>query len=225
MSNATQSTSFKNRKTLTSEVQLSYPALLKAKLKYQTKDEYEYSALLLFKAGEDCSKPAPGATISLKELVRLAAVEKFGQANLDLWARQNVKNRALGIPPAFRTPFRDQAEKIKEEGASDGLVAGNLFVTVKSTRPPGIVNADNSRITEEKDIYGGCWVRCSVTAFPYGGPGTTYTPGVSLWLVNVQKLRDDTPFGGMRIAPEEEFAPVEDTGEGAIGGTTADSLI
>lgn len=224
MSNEAQPSNYKKRKALSPALRLSFPSLLKAKLKYKSKDEYEYSCILLAPPGEDFTKPAPGSQFALKELVRLAAVEKFGQANLDIWARQNVKNRELGIPPAFRTPFRDQAEKIKEEGKMEGLVAGSLFFTTRSTRPPGIVAADNSRITEEKDIYGGCWVRVSVTAFPYGGPGTEFTPGVSLWLSNVQKLRDDTPFGGMAIAPEEEFAPADEHG-GAVAGTTAESLI
>ncbi len=118
----------------------------------------------------------------------------------------------------LKTPFRDQGEK-----DYDGYEEGALFFNATSTQKPGLIDADNNDIIEEKDFYSGCYARCTLRAYAYGGPGTPYSPGVALGLQNIQKLRDGEPLGGNRVKAQDEFAPVTGAGDAGEAGSV-DSL-
>lgn len=55
------------------------------------------------------------------------------------------------------------------------------------------------------DIYSGCWVIASVTAYAYDNQSV----GVAFSLQNILKLRDDTPLSGGGVDPDVEFATVD----------------
>jgi len=138
----------------------------------------KYSATLLFPKGTDL-KP-------LKKLAAAAVKEKWGD----------------NPPKNLRNPFRDGSEK-ELEGYE-----GVTFITASSKKRPGVVDQQVQPILDADEIYAGCYVRASVTAFCYGGKGTAITPGVSFGLQNVQKIRDGEPFSG-RSKPEDDFDTVE----------------
>lgn len=197
------------RKIITPEGRLSYPAILAPKFnKLSGRDEY--SCVLLFRKGQDLSV--------LKNLIRETGAEKWGPDQAR-WPRSE------GLGP--RIPLRDQGEKADEEGRLPrGLETGAFFATLRSVQPPGVVGPDNSWITEERDLYPGCWVKCSVTCYTYGGPGTTFRAGIGLGLQNVQKQRDGEPLGAPRMDPEEEFKPVDGVDlAGVTGSNPEDELI
>ena len=83
-------------------------------------------------------------------------------------------------------------------------------INAKSTRRPGLVNKDREIITDEFELYGGCYVRATLAFFPYENSGNS---GVGCLLNNLQKLEEGDRFGSGVSDPEDDFDD-DDIGEG-----------
>jgi len=142
-----------------------------------------YEITLLFPKGTDIS--------ALKVAASNAAINKWG-------------DKVVAIKP--RSPLRD-GDGVKQNGASfPEEYKGHWFVKFKSYNKPGVVDRKGLKpLEDESEFYSGCWCKVSAVPYAYGGPGTTYTPGVSFWLNNILKTRDDDPFSG-RVSADDEFA-------------------
>ena len=123
-----------------------------------------------------------------------------------------------GNPPSkLRNPFRPAGEKRREKDNSqyypDEQFAGWKLTRVKTKQQPGVVSTiagpDGKplKITDETEIYGGVFVRCTVNPFAYSVKGNS---GVSFWLNNVQKLRNGEQLGSGGSRAEDDFEPVGD---------------
>ena len=164
---------------VTPAFRLSFPAVFKRKKFDGEEGEGAYEiTMLLPKEGSDLKALKAGASRVTKE--------KFPD----------------GTPKKFRSPFRDgDDEEDFEDKEIDGKIVPNRargYWVVKAKSkidpPPQVVDLSRRPITEESgDIYAGCWCRASVIPFAYDG---TRAKGVTFLLQNVQKLRDDEPFGG-----------------------------
>jgi hypothetical protein len=170
---------------ITPEAVLSYPALFESRL--TPSGQEKYGASLIFDEGTDLSE--------LKAAVRAAAAARWGDK-----AAQMLKNRQL------RTPFREGAEK---EGRGYG--AGKVFINASSNRAPGVVSrfagpdGKPLPVQDPDEVYPGCRVRASLTAFAYDTGGNR---GVSFALNNVQKLGEGERLDG-RLPAEDEFSAFE----------------
>lgn len=149
--------------------------------------EKKYSAQILF---------PPGADMSILQAAIIAAGEKrFGPSVK--WARNANKELIIKLP------IHDQGTKV-----GDVYQAGAKFINPgkrESMGAPGIVDAAGRPITDPKVLYSGCWVVVSVNPYAYDEPNQ----GISLGLVNVQKLGDDEHLGYTPPAATDEFAAVE----------------
>lgn len=169
-------------KHITGKVRLSFASLLKP----ETQGQYasgKYKASLLW------DKNDKGAVEDLKALkIKVLATAKaaFGFEKLSQFAH----------------PFREGNDKPELDGYKDCI-----FVTAKSKYRPGVVDARMNEISEESDIYGGCYVRASLIPFAYTTGGNK---GVSLRLGNVQKIAEGEPFGGRGTPADADFGAVED---------------
>lgn len=124
----------------------------------------------------------PGAdTKELEELVEAAALAK--------WPKKRPGN--------FRHPLRPNEEK---EGAA-GYVEGGHFIKLKSTSRPKVVDKKGNVLTED-DVYPGMQAIASYGTFAYSKDGGN---GVTLILVNVQKVAEGEPLAGIRSNPEDDF--------------------
>ena len=168
---------------MTPEFRVSYPKVFKAE-RNEMSGKDEYSVVALFKKGQDITV--------LKKALEECLTEKFGDDKAK-WPK-NLKN-----------PFRDQADREKDGVMPAGYEKGALFITLKSTNKPGVVDASVSLIIDEKDFYAGCFARATVRVGYYDKAGNK---GVAFYLQNIQKLRDGEPLSG-RASAETEFAPVE----------------
>ena len=72
-------------------------------------------------------------------------------------------------------------------------LAGCYYLTAKTTRKPCVVARDRSLITDEFEVYAGCYARATIAFFAYAVSGNR---GVSCLLNNIQKLEDGEAFGG-----------------------------
>lgn len=127
----------------------------------------------------------------------------------------NLKNEVMRVGTAqwgekFTQMVRDGTVRLpfRNDGAAKGYPEGSTFINIRSTRRPGIVDAQVQPIIDEGEIYPGCFVRATVTAFTYDVKGNK---GVSFGLNNVQKVRDGEPLDGRRKATDEFEAMMEET--------------
>lgn len=174
---------------------VSYPNVFKSK-KNELNGKDEYSLVALFPKGADLSSLKKAAT---------EAIEKK-------WGPDKAK-----WPANLRTPFRDQGERAKLDEASGkkilpaGYEEGAIFLTLKSTAKPGVVDQKVQDIIDQSQFYAGCFARATVNAYAYDNKGNR---GVSFGLTNIQKVKDGEPLSG-RPKAQDDFAPVENADGGA----------
>lgn len=187
-----------SKNVVTPEFRVSFPNVFKSQTNKLSGKE-EFSVVALFKKGADLSA------------LKAAALE----ATEAKWGSDKTK-----WPKPLRSPFRDQGEKKKEIEGREVLPAGHeegaIFLNLKSSQKPGVVDQNVQPILDDKDFYSGCYARASIRAYAYDQAGNR---GVSFGLINVQKMKDGDPLGG-RSAPEADFAPIA----GAESGKTAVGL-
>jgi len=175
---------------ITPYFRVSYPNIFKPK-KNELSGKEEFTIVALFPAGSDLS--------ALKKAAQDAIVAKWG-ADKAKW------------PANIRTPFRDQSEKAKNVDGKQilppGHEAGAIFMNLKSSQRPGVVDQSRQPIIDESTFYAGCYARASVNAYAYDTKGNR---GVSFGLGNIQKVKDGEPLGN-RASPEQEFSPIESEG-------------
>lgn len=188
------------KNVVTPKFRVSYPNVFKAKRNdLSGKDEFSIEAL--FPKGADLSK--------LKAAAQEAIVAKWGP-DKEKW------------PKNLRSPFRDQAEKAKDVDGKRILPPaceeGAIFMNLKSSQRPGVVDGNVQDILDESQFYAGCYAIASVNAYAYDQKGNR---GVSFGLGNVQKVADGEPLGN-RSKPEQDFAPIqtEEKGPSATGSAT-----
>jgi len=181
----------------TPKFRVSYPKVFKPEVN-KLSGKTEYSVVALFDKGADLS--------ALKAAAKQAVIDK--------WGPDPAKH-----PKNLKSPFRDQAEKAKEVDGKRILPAGHtegaIFMNLKSTQRPGVVDQNVQPILDESTFYAGCYARASVSCYAYDQAGNR---GVSFGLSNIQKMAEGEPFSG-RPSAEEAFSPV--TSE---SGTTASSV-
>lgn len=175
------------------QFRVSYPNVFTPKLN-DLNGKNEYSMVCLFKKGEDLS--------ALKKAAEACLVEKLG-ADKAKW------------PKNLKSPFRDQGEKEKDGALPDGYEEGAIFMTVKSSQKPGLVDANNQDIIDAAEFYAGCYARASLRPYYYDKKGNK---GVAFGLQNIQKLADGESLGGSRVKASDEFEPVAS----ASGGSAND---
>ncbi len=168
----------------TCPVRLSFPSVFE-RTSFEN-GEPKYSTVLLFPKGADVKL--------LIEAAKHTAVEGFGS-----------KAGSMGL----HMPFRDQGIK-----SLDGYEAGAVFMTVTSKQRPGVLGPNGKPITDEEQIYPGCWALVTVRPFHFDAK---MKKGVSFGLQNLQKIADDDSFAGT-VDAEQEFEPLDAslTGEDAF---------
>jgi hypothetical protein len=174
------------------------------------------------KTSYDDSKPAYELTLLIPKGTDISALQALaGEIAKEAWG-----DKVAALKP--RNPIRD-GDGVKQTGEPfPDEYKGHWFIKAKSYNRPGIVNKIGLEpIVSEEIFYAGCWAKITVTAFAYGGPGTKYTPGVSFWLNNIMKTRDDDPFSGRTsadtdFAEDSEEAPASDVDVKA--GESAESV-
>lgn len=112
-----------------------------------------------------------------------------------------------------RTPLRDGDAEGK-----GGAYESVYFMNARSNTKPGIVDRKRRAITDETEVYSGCFANVSVTFYPYSTSGNS---GIACGLGNVQKVRDGEALDG-RVSAEDEFAVLSDEDDAADFGGLLD---
>lgn len=73
------------------------------------------------------------------------------------------------------------------------------MITVSSKTKPVIVDAFRNEITNQTEVYSGCYGRAAINFFGYNSHGKK---GISAGLLSIQKLSDGEPFGTVGSADD-----------------------
>ena len=122
------------------------------------------------------------------------AVEQARQDGVTKWGGK--------IPPNLKLPLRDG----DIDRPDDPNYANAYFVNANSNERPGVVDRRRVPITDPLEVYSGCYVRASITFYPFNTNGNR---GIACGLQNIQKWCDGEPLNG-RVRAEDEFDALDD---------------
>lgn len=141
----------------------------------------QYSTDIIFNSLEELSE--------LESLINKLVSETFGKT-----------------PKNFKHPIKNGTGKENSKGELQQEYQNKVFITVKSTEKPEIVDACVEAISGS-EIYGGCHIKTSVNVVPYDVRGNK---GVSLYLNAVQKIKGGDKFGSSSTPQAKSVFKVEE---------------
>lgn len=156
----------------------------------------------------------PEARLSFPHLFKVHASlpnqeEKFScsllfdkKADLSLLRKlaQNAIAKKWGEKPdKLKSPFLDGNE-YEYDGYQD-----KVLIRLRGGKRPGVVDQQRTPVTDESEIYPGCYCVAIVNAFTWEKPTGK---GVSFGLLHIQKSREGEMFGDASKA-EEDFEVLE----------------
>ena len=168
-------------KILTGKVRLSYPHLYQpASFGQQAPDaNAKYSCCLLIDKSDQLT------------VGRL-------QGAVEATKQEGIRTKWGGkLPANLRLPLRDgDTERDGEE------YKGCYFINCSTKRKPKCVDRDCVEILDPAELYAGCYVRATLTCYPYDFSGNR---GISFGLCNIQKLGDGDALGGDGASAAADF--------------------
>lgn len=102
---------------------------------------------------------------------------------------------------AIKMPLRDGDEEREDEAYT-----GCYFLNCNSKQAPQIVGPNRMPITDQTQVYSGCYARVSINFFAFNTNGNK---GVACGLGNLQKLEDGESLGG-RTSAADDFGTADD---------------
>lgn len=158
------------------KARLAFPALFKARAfdELDTNSKAKFEATLLWPKDTDLTP--------VKKAVMTAVVEK--------WGKDKTK-----WPKKLRLPFRDGDEFMDLAG-----YPGTIFIRASSVFAPQVIDRYGQDITDQKQIYAGCYVKARLNAFAYETKGNV---GVSLGVQAIQKVSDGERLDGFGDAKSD----------------------
>jgi hypothetical protein len=155
-------------KVVTGKVRFSFPHLFSPSAMEGQAPKYSVQILI-----PKSDKETIGAIHAAVEQAKQEGIAKFGGK----------------IPAILKTPLRDGDQ---EKPDRDEYI-GHYFLSASSKTRPGVVDKHRNIISDETDVYAGCFGRVSLNFYAFNQSGNK---GVACGLNNVQKLEDGESFGG-----------------------------
>lgn len=122
---------------------------------------------------------------------------------------------AQGIRNArnFQSPLRDGDGQKPRGGEYGPECKGCWVLNTSSKRQPKVVDRRVQPIIDPAEIYSGMW---AIVDINFACFSMSSNSGISCYLNNVQKIRDDDALGGAAARPEDVFKAV-DTDDDDLG--------
>jgi len=170
-------------KVITGKVRFSYVHVFEPAAVSEGSDDKKFSVSIIISKDDK-------ATIKKIE----AAIEAAKQAGAIKWGGK--------IPKVLKLPLRDGDVERDEE-----CYENSFFLSAKSDRKPGIVDANLDEIISRDEFYSGCYGRASIVFYPFDSNGSK---GIAVGLQNLQKLEDGERLGGSSSTAAEDFGDGDD---------------
>lgn len=121
--------------------------------------------------------------------------------------------RVAGVAKGIRnaktapSPLHD-GDGQKPRGGEYGPECKGMWVlSANSKRKPMVVDRRVQPILDPREIYSGMWAIVDINFAAFATQGNS---GITCYLNNIQKIKDDEPLGGSAAKPEAVFTAVED---------------
>lgn len=172
-----------NRRIVTPPFRAAYPKLFRPEQRSENDPKLYYGVEAIFSPDTDLTE--------MKKLAMQVAKEHWGDKQ----------------PKKLESPFKKGDEYNEEREKQRPELEGCVFIRFNSTNKPEVVGKNpNVPITDESEIYSGCWMRASVYCHPYDNrKNPQQKNGITFLLNNVQKLKDDEPWGGQKQSAASDF--------------------
>lgn len=158
------------------------------------------------KAKYSVSLIIPKGNTELVKKIKDAIAQAFNLGMASKWGNKK--------PLKPRNPLRDGDEERPEDGAYED----SYYINASCKTRPGVnkvkgyeVGSDGKRklvtipVTNEEEVYSGCYVYASVNFYPFDTAGNK---GVACGLNNILKVDDGELLGG-RVSADADFAEIQ----------------
>ena len=135
-------------KVITGKVRFSYVHVFEPAAVSEGSDDKKYSVSIIISKSDKAT---------LKKIND--AIEAAKQAGIAKWGGK--------LPKSLKLPLRDGDAERDEE-----CYENSYFLSAKTDRKPGIVDADLNEIMSRDEFYSGCYGRASITFFPFDVNGS-----------------------------------------------------
>ena len=140
---------------------------------------------------------------------------KIDQAIEAAKAQYRQKNPGKKLPPNLRSTLHD-GDGIKDNGDEyNEECHGCMVMNVSNKRRPVVVYADKTPMTEETELYSGCYGRAVINFYVYEYMGKI---GVSAALNGIMKLEDGEPLAGGTVTDSDWDDDYDDYETETAGG-------
>ena len=126
----------------------------------------------------------------------------------DAIASARLAGEAKGIRGArnFPSPLRDGDGQRPRGGDYGPECKGCWVLNTSSNRKPKVVDRRVQPILDPDEIYSGMW---AIVDINFACFSMSSNSGISCYLNNIQKVKDDEPLGGAPSRPEDVFTAVD----------------
>jgi hypothetical protein len=176
----------------------------------------KYSCNLIFSAETEemtqrllAPNKAPGQVLSITELMKLITDEVMAEfasdkPTLETWTRPDS---------TFKKCFASgESPQVYDKV---GYGKGTVYLKLSSNRRPTLANQFSQVITDESELYPGCYVRAKINIKAYSKSlQTGRIKGVAAYINGIQKVKDGDRIGASDMNVNE-FAPLESPEFGA----------
>lgn len=124
-----------------------------------------------------------------------------------------VAGAAKGIRNArnLQSPLRDGDGQKPRGGDYGPECKGCWVLNSSSKRQPKVVDRRVQPIIDPDEIYSGMW---AIVDINFAAFSMSSNSGISCYLNNLQKVRDDEPLGGAVARPDDVFKPIDEEDDG-----------
>jgi len=163
-----------------------------------------YCHLLSPRATQDGTEGKYGAMLIIPKSDKV--VTKQLQDGIEA-ARVAAAAKGIRNAKSLQSPLRDGDGEKPRGGEYGPECKGCWVLNTSSKRRPNVVDRRVQPILDPNEIYSGMWAIVDINFAAFSVTGNS---GISCYLNNVQKIRDDEPLGGSAARPEDVFSAVED---------------
>ena len=129
-------------------------------------------------------------------------------------ARKEGAAKGIRNAKNFPSPLRDGDGQKPRGGEYGPECKGCWVLNSSSKRQPKVVDRRVQPILDPDEIYSGMWAIVDINFACFAVQANS---GISCYLNNVQKIRDDEPLGGSAARPEDVFKAVDDEEDDGLG--------
>jgi len=118
------------------------------------------------------------------------------------------------LPGTKKQPWHNPLNDGDTDKPDDPAFEGMYYINAKSVTKPGIVSTTKDAdgkykpITDESEVYSGCYGHVTVNFFRFGGKKGDINNGIGVGLNNIMKTKDGASLSGKSDA-NADFADIE----------------